>query len=55
MAFLDGSVSEHLDKRKNDLHIIEALLELLVSGVLLGVGRKTHAVFKELLNAFFHA
>ena len=54
MAILDALITEHLDERKNDLHIIESLLELLVSRVLLGVRGELEAVLEELLNTFLH-
>jgi hypothetical protein len=54
MAILDALITEHLDERKNDLHIIESLLKLLVSRVLLGVRGELKAVLEELLNTFLH-
>ena len=54
MAVLNGLVTEHLNERQDDLHIVKALLELLVGGVLLGVSGKLEAVFEELLNTLLH-
>ena len=54
MAVLDGLITEHLDERKHDLHIVKALLEFLVGGVLLGLRRQLQAVLEELLNTFLH-
>ena len=55
MALLDYSISEHVDEREHNLHVIKALLEFLVGGVLLGVRGQTHAILKELLNSVLHA
>ena len=55
MTVLNGLITEHLDEGQDDLHIVKALLELLVRGVLLGVRWQLEAVLQELLNAFLHA